>query len=313
MDNSKEVREFLVSRRARVTPEQVGLPSGGKRRVAGLRRGEVAALADVSIEYYARIERGALAGASESVLDAVARALRLDEAEREHLFDLSRAANGQVVAVPRRKPKQWAARPGLQRALDAVTAGPAFVRNARMDLLALNDLGRAFYDEVLDGPGRGNLARYNFLDERSRVFYPEWDTAADISVSILRTEAGRDPGDKALQELIGELSTRSDEFRTRWGAHNVRRHGSGSKSFHHHLVGDLTLSYEGLELTSEPGLSFLIYTAEPGSASQESLQLLASWSATPAEEREPARPSGPRVVGQETAPEEVTKTAKEKH
>ncbi|MBT2548886.1 helix-turn-helix transcriptional regulator [Arthrobacter sp. ISL-65] len=280
MDNRNEVRDFLTSRRAKLTPAQAGLPDGGNRRVAGLRRGEVAMLADTSIEYYSKIERGNLAGVSDSVLDAVARALQLDEAEREHLFDLARAANGAAIAVPRRKPKQWAARPGLQLALDAITASPAFVRNGRMDILAVNPFGSAFYDEVLDGPGRGNLARYNFLDERSHVFYPDWDAAADISVSILRTEAGRDPRDKQLHDLIGELSTRSNEFRTRWGAHNVRRHGSGTKNFHHHVVGKLTLSYEGLELTAEPGLSFLIYTAEPGSPSHERLQLLASWAAT---------------------------------
>lgn len=279
MENRNEVREFLISRRAKLTPAQAGLAPGANRRVAGLRRGEVAALADVSVEYYARIERGALSGVSDSVLHAVARALQLDDAETEHLFDLARNANGQAMPLPRRTPKQWSARPGLQRALDAITAGPAFVRNGRMDLLAVNALGRAFYDEVLDGPGTANLARYTFLDERSRDFYPDWEAACDISVSILRTEAGRDPRDKQLHDLIGELSTRSEDFRTRWGAHDVRRHGSGTKRFHHHLVGDLTLSYEGLELTAEPGLSFLIYTAEPGSPTDERLQLLASWSA----------------------------------
>ncbi|MGK9148508.1 helix-turn-helix transcriptional regulator [Plantibacter flavus] len=280
MENRSEVREFLTSRRAKLTPEQAGIAPGMNRRVSGLRRGEVAALADVSIEYYARIERGALAGVSEAVLHAVSRALHLDDAEREHLFDLARAANGQAAPVPRHKPRQWAARPGLQRALDAVTAGPAFVRNGRMDLLAVNPLGAAFYDEVLDGPARRNLARYNFLDERSRSFYPDWGAACDISVSILRTEAGRDPRDKQLHDLIGELSTRSEDFRTRWGAHDVRRHGSGTKHFHHHIVGALTLSYEGLELTAEPGLSFLIYTAESGSPSEERIQLLANWAAT---------------------------------
>jgi hypothetical protein len=149
-----------------------------------------------------------------------------------------------------------------------------------MDILAANDLGRAFYDQVFDGPGQGNLARFNFLDERSREFYPHWEAAADVCVAILRTEAGRNPDDRNLHDLIGELSTRSDAFRTRWGAHNVRRHGSGTKDFHHHVVGHLTLTYEGLELTAEPGLSFLIYTAEPGSPSAERLALLASWAAT---------------------------------
>ncbi|MDL9978305.1 helix-turn-helix transcriptional regulator [Microbacterium sp. ASV49] len=280
MDNRNEVREFLTTRRANVSPEQAGLTAGSNRRVAGLRRGEVAMLADVSVEYYAKIERGDIAGVSEIVLDSIARALQLDDAEREHLFDLARTANGPALVVPRRSPKKWTTRPGLQVALDAITAGPAFVRNGRMDILATNALGRAFYDQVFDGPGQGNLARFNFLDERSHEFYPDWAAASDISVAILRTEAGRDPRDKKLHDLIGELSTRSDEFRTRWGAHNVRRHGAGTKHFHHHEVGDLTLSYEGMDLTAEPGLSFLIYTAEPGSASEERLRLLASWAAT---------------------------------
>lgn len=254
-------------------------------------------LADVSIEYYSRLERGNIGGVSDSVLNAIARALQLDEAEREHLFDLARAANGSTTAVPRRKPKQWTPRPGLQLALDAITAGPAFVRNGRMEVLATNSLGRAFYDHVLDGPGRGNLARFNFLDERSRTFYPDWEAAADVSVAILRIEVGRDPRDKQLHDLIGELSTMSEDFRTRWGAHNVRRHGSGTKNFHHHIVGDLTLTYEGLELTAEPGLSLLIYTAEPGSPSQERLALLASWAATD-QQLEPAQSTYQRPTTQ---------------
>lgn len=280
MDNRNEVREFLMSRRARLNPEQAGLMASGNRRVTGLRRNEVATLADVSVEYYAKIERGNLAGVSDGVLEALARALQLDDAEREHLFDLARIAHGGAEPVRRRASKKWVARPSLLRALEVITDGPAFVRNARMDVLATNALGAAFYDHVFDGPGQGNLARFGFLDERSRDFYPDWEVAADISVAILRTEAGRDPRDKQLHDLIGELSTRSDDFRTRWGAHNVRRHGAGTKHFHHHLVGDLTLSYEGLELTAEPGLSFLIYTAELGSESQERLDLLASWSVT---------------------------------
>lgn len=280
VDNRNEVREFLMSRRARVTPQQAGLAVTGNRRVTGLRRNEVAALAAVSVEYYAKIERGNLSGVSDAVLDALAVALQLDDAEREHLFDLSRIANGAVRAVRKPKSQNWVARESLTRALAVITEGPAFVRNGRMDILATNALGRAFYDHVFDGPGRGNLARFCFLDERAKDFYPGWDAAANVTVSILRTEAGRDPEDKRLHDLVGELSTRSTAFRIRWGSHNVRRHGSGTKSFHHHEVGEFTLTYEGLELTAEPGLSLLIYTAEPGSASEERLRLLASWAAT---------------------------------
>lgn len=290
MDNRGEVREFLMSRRARLSPEQAGLTVSGTRRVAGLRRSEVAMLADVSIEYYAKIERGNLTGVSDSVLDAITRALQLDDAEREHMFHLARAAHGGAEPVRRRRASQWTPRPSLLRALEVITDGPAFVRNGRLDILVTNPLGRAFYDHVLEGPGQGNLARFCFLDERAKEFYPDWATAADITVSILRREAGRDPRDKQLHDLIGELSTRCDAFRTRWGAHNVRRHGSGTKNFHHHLVGDLTLTYEGLELTAEPGLSFLIYTAEPGSPSQERMNLLASWAASTPNHDDAAHP-----------------------
>jgi transcriptional regulator with XRE-family HTH domain len=283
VDNRSEVREFLVSRRAKVTPEQAGLPGGSNRRVPGLRRSEVALLAGVSIEYYAKLERGALAGVSAGVLDAIARALRLDDAERAHLFDLAQAADGSSAFVrPRRRAaRQWTPHPTLQWTLDAITEGPAFVRNGRLDLLAVNRLARAFYADVYDDPQRpANLARFCFLDPDAHRFYPDWDLVADMTVAILRTEAGRDPRDKELHNLIGELSTRSDEFRTRWGAHNVRHHGTGTKQFRHPVVGDLTLAYEGLEMAAEPGLTLTIYAAEPGSASEEGLRLLASWAAS---------------------------------
>ncbi|MER6746586.1 helix-turn-helix transcriptional regulator [Streptomyces fungicidicus] len=284
MDNQQEVREFLTSRRAKITPEQAGLPSGTRRRVPGLRRSEVAALADMSVEYYAKLERGSLAGASPAVLEAVARALRLDDAERAHLLHLAQAADGSdALTRPRRRrsARQWTPHRSLRWTLDAITAGPAFVRNGRMDILGTNALGRAFYSDVYANPhNQANLARFTFLDPVSRRFYPDWDLAADVTVAILRTEAGRNPHDKDLHDLVGELSTRSDGFRTRWGAHNVRHHGTGTKNFHHEAVGDLTLAYEGLEMAAEPGLTVTIYTAEPGSPSEEGLRLLASWSAT---------------------------------
>ncbi|MGV9290173.1 helix-turn-helix transcriptional regulator [Streptomyces sp. NPDC003719] len=284
MDNQQEVREFLTSRRAKITPEQAGLPSGTRRRVPGLRRSEVAALADMSVEYYAKLERGNLAGASPAVLESVARALRLDDAERAHLLHLAQAADGSdaLVRPRRRRPaRQWAPHRSLQWTLDAITAGPAFVRNGRMDILGTNALARAFYSDVYANPhNQANLARFTFLDPASRRFYPEWGPAADVTVAILRTEAGRNPHDKELHDLVGELSTRSDDFRTRWGAHNVRHHGTGTKHFHHEAVGRITLAYEGLEMAAEPGLTVTIYTAEPGSPSGEALRLLASWAAT---------------------------------
>ncbi|GAB2869568.1 helix-turn-helix transcriptional regulator [Streptomyces mayteni] len=283
MGNREDAREFLTSRRAKITPEQAGLPSGGRRRVPGLRRSEVAALADMSVEYYAKLERGNLAGVSPTVLEAVARALHLDDAERAHLLRLAQAADGSdaLTRTRRRATRQWTPHRSLQWALDAITAAPAFVRNGRMDLLAANPLGHAFYRDVYASPdNQANLARFHFLDPAARRFYPDWDRAADVAVAILRTEAGRDPRDKGLHDLVGELSTRSDEFRTRWGAHDVRHHGTGTKRFHHQIVGELTLAYEGLELAAEPGLTLTIYTAEPGSSSEEALRLLASWAAS---------------------------------
>ncbi|MEV5696444.1 MULTISPECIES: helix-turn-helix transcriptional regulator [Streptomyces violaceoruber group] len=284
MDNSEEVREFLTSRRAKITPAQAGLPPGSRRRVPGLRRSEVAALADVSVEYYSKLERGNLAGVSPSVLEALARALQLDDAERAHLVNLAQVADGSdVLTRPRRRrtKEQWKPHRSLQWVLDAVTAGPAFVRNGRMDVLAANQLFRAFYTDLYAAPGnQQNLARFTFLDPAARRFYPDWDSFADITVAIVRTEGGRNPHDKDLHDLVGELSTRSDAFRTRWGAHNVRHHGTGTKHFHHPAVGDLTLAFEGLGMAAVPGLTLTIYTAEPGSSSEEGLRLLATWAAT---------------------------------
>ena len=282
VDNRNEVREFLISRRAKITPEQAGLPHAGQRRVPGLRRSEVAALAGVSVEYYAKIERGSLGGASAGVLDSVARALQLDDAERAHLFDLARAADGTAGVVrPRRPSKQRAVRAGLQWTLDSITAAPAIVGNNRSDLIAANHLGRALYADLYTDPTTPpNFARFAFLDSAAHRFYPDWNVAADITVANLRTAAGQDPHDKGLHDLVGELSTRSEEFRRRWGAHNVRTHGAGTKHFHHHIVGDLALAYESLDLRAEPGLTMTIYTAEPGSPTAESLSLLASWAAT---------------------------------
>jgi transcriptional regulator with XRE-family HTH domain len=297
VDNRAEVREFLISRRAKVTPEQVGLPAAGRRRVPGLRRSEVAALAGVSIEYYSKLERGALAGVSAGGLDAIARALRLDPAERAHLFHLAQAADGSSALLrPRRGPtKRWVARPSLQWTLDAMTTAPAIVGNGRMDLLATNHLGRALYSDLCNHPTTPpNFARFAFLDSASRRFYPDWDLAADTAVANLRTAAGRDPHDKELHDLVGELSTRSDEFRRRWSAHDVRVHGTGVKYFHHHVVGDLTLAYETVDFRAEPELSMTIFTAEPGSPTEQALALLASWAASQDTDSPTQRAQSPR-------------------
>ena len=280
MDNRSEVREFLTTRRAKVTPRDVGLPEVGQRRVPGLRRGEVASLAGVSVEYYAKLERGALAGVSASILDAIARALQLDDAERTHLLHLAQAADGStaILRPTRRSRRMWTPHPTLQWVLGAIT-GPAIVRNGRMDLLATNELGHAMHASLYDhAPGAvPNFARYTFLDEDARRFYPDWDTAAHTCVAILRTEAGRDPHDPRMHDLIGELSTRSNEFRRRWSSHDVRLHGAGTKRFHHTAVGVMDLAYESMDMLSDPGLTLTIYAAEPASRTAEALALLASW------------------------------------
>jgi transcriptional regulator with XRE-family HTH domain len=279
VDNRAEIRDFLATRRARITPGQAGLPpGGGRRRVPGLRREEVAVLAGVSTEWYARLEKGHIAGVSEDVLDAVARALQLNEAERDHLYDLARAAR--PVREPARRTKPTLP-PSVHWLLDSMTTAAAFVRNGRLDVLAINPLGRALYAPVFDDPQRpANLARFNFLDPRSEEFYPDWDGAADTSVALLRTEAGRDPRNRELTDLVGELATRSDAFRTRWAAHDVRLHRSGTKHFQHPVVGRLDLAFDALQLPAQPGLTLTAYTAEPGTPSADALALLASWSAT---------------------------------
>jgi transcriptional regulator with XRE-family HTH domain len=284
-----DIAEFLTTRRAKVTPAQAGLPTYGRRRVKGLRREEVASLAGVSVEYYKRLERGNVSGVSELVLEGLARALQLDEAERAHLFDLARAAS--PVAPKRARPIKHKIRPVVQRILDQITA-PATVRNARLDYIGANPLGRALYAPVFDSREQpANSARFTFLDPAATDFYPDWERVATELVAHLRSEAGRNPYDRQLSDLVGELSTRSDEFRVRWAAHNVRFHHTGTKHIRHPVVGELDLSYETMELSADDGLTVAIFTAEPGSASQQALDLLASWTAMPV-------PTERRVLGE---------------
>jgi len=280
MNNRSEVRDFLVSRRAKVGPEQVGLADDGRaRRVAGLRRNEVAELAGVSVEYYTQLERGNLRGASESVLDALGRALLLDDAERSHLFDLARAANS--TAVARRRPAGQRVRPAIQAILDSQLS-PAWVSNTLGDVVATNALGRAYLSPLFDAPARPvNTARFRFLNPRAVDYYLDWEQTAADTVAGLRSRAGRNPHDQALINLIGELCTQSTEFSARWAEHDVRHHRTGRKRVHHPVVGELSLSYEALELPSDAGLVLYIFTAEPGSPDANALALLASWATAP--------------------------------
>ncbi|HEY3549269.1 MAG TPA: helix-turn-helix transcriptional regulator [Propionicimonas sp.] len=282
-DSRAELGDFLRTRRARLGPADVGLPvyTGG-RRVPGLRREEVALLAGMSVEYYTRIERGSFSGISESVLDGISHALRLDEAEQSHLRAL--AGTPAHASRQRRRPTQQRVRSALQRVLDAMPLTPAFILSSRSDILATNGLGRALSQPLYESQGeRVNHARFLFLDRRSAEFWRDWATIADQTVATLRAEAGRNPFDRDLTGLVGELATRSEEFRARWATHNVRLHTSGTKRIHHPLVGDLDLPFETIPLPADPGQSLLIYTPEPRSRTQEALDLLASWSADPDE------------------------------
>jgi transcriptional regulator with XRE-family HTH domain len=280
MNASNDLAEFLITRRARVTPEQAGLPSYGARRVPGLRREEVASLAGVSVEYYRRLERGNANGVSDSVLDALASALQLDDAERAHLLDLALATS--PIAPKRRRPAAQRIRPSIQRVLDTISA-PAIVRNNRVDYLDANPLGRTLYAPLFDSREQpANSARFTFLDPAARAIYLDWEHVAKDLVGHLRSEAGRNPYDRGLSDLVGELSTRSPEFRTWWAAHNVRYHHTGTKRIHHPVVGEMQLSYEVMELTADDGMTISIHGAEPDSRSAQALDVLASWAATPA-------------------------------
>lgn len=283
MDTANDLREFLTTRRARLTPEQIGLPDfGGRRRVPGLRREEVALVAGMSVEYYVRLERGNAKGVSEAVLEGVSRALQLDDAERTHLYDLVRAANDGAHPPRRRgrsRPQQVGA--NLQQLIDAMHNVPGYVQNGRLDVLAINHIGEALFSEMFVQLQRPvNFGRFIFLEERSRQLLPDWDVAAQQTVALMRAEAGRSPHDRVLSDLVGELSTNSREFASLWASHDVREHRTGKKRFTHSVVGQLELAYEAMDLASARGLQLIAYSAEPDSPSEDALRLLATWVAS---------------------------------
>lgn len=280
MDNRAEIRDFLASRRAKITPAEAGLtPTGTVRRVPGLRREEVAQLAGVSVDYYTRLERGRTEGVSESVLDAIARTLRLDDAERTYLFDLAkpssaRARSGRPLPVQR-------VRPGVYQLLEAMETIPAVVQGRNMNILATNRMGRALYADFDSRPVRErNWARFVYFDPAAADLFRNWEQPANDCVAMLRFYAGRFPGDKQLAQLIGELSMHSEYFRRKWADYNVRSHNTGTKQFHHPLVGDLDLQYEAMPVAEDQDQMLVTYTAEPASPSAERLALLTSWTAT---------------------------------
>jgi transcriptional regulator with XRE-family HTH domain len=283
MGSRDDIREFLTTRRARLTPDQAGLPQfGGRRRVPGLRREEVALLAGMSTEYYVRLERGHATGVSESILDGISRALHLDAAEHKHLRQLVRTANeGANTRRQRKSSPQQQVRPAVQQTIDAMTTVPVIVQNGRLDVVAANRLGLALFAPLFEtSQYSGNFARYVFLHPHAADFYRDWSDATEQLVALLRSEAGRAPYDRSLTDLIGELSVGSSDFRELWAAHDVRDHETGSKRIHHPIVGDLDLTYEALDVTSTRGLQLIAFTAQPGTPSHDGLQLLANWAMT---------------------------------
>ncbi|MGW2210013.1 helix-turn-helix domain-containing protein [Streptomyces sp. NPDC001781] len=274
-ESNVELREFLRSRRARIQPAEAGLQApAGRRRVPGLRREEVARLAGVSVDYYVRLERGRTPNASTVVLDAVARALRLDPTERAHLFDLARSRPG--ADRPRPQPPQRV-RPGLLRLLETWTGTPAMIVGHRTDVLAANALAKALYTDFDALPHRRrNLVRLAFLDPAARHLLPDWESAARGLVAALRRYAARHPHDARLNELVGELSVRDEDFRRWWAGHDVHTHTHGTKRYRHPLVGDLVLRYETLALTDDPDQLLYLCTTESGSPSERALATLAA-------------------------------------
>lgn len=287
-DSAATIRDFLVSRRAKLVPEQVGLPAGGRRRVPGLRREEVASLAGVSTEWYVRLEKGHIAGVSEEVLEAVARALQLGDDERLYLFDLASAAK--PVSRVRARRRDQVLEPAMQWLLDSMTLSAGFVRNGRLDIVASNALGRALHGSMFASPttrehGRANFARFHFLDPSALDFFVDWEAGAATTVALLRAEAGREPNDQVLQQLVGELSTLSPDFCRLWASHDIRIKHDGIKRIQHPVVGYLELTYQSLQLPTVPRAAheLSVYTARPASPHEEQLRLLSSWAATTTE------------------------------
>ncbi|BAK36808.1 putative DNA-binding protein [Microlunatus phosphovorus NM-1] len=282
----ENVRDFLSTRRAKITPDMAGLPTGSDvRRVPGLRREEVAILSGVSVDYYTRIEKGDLTGVSDEVLDAVARALHMTDDETAYLYDLARAVRRPARARKRAKPSSTVPRQA-QLLIDSMNTTPVIAHNGCLDILAANPLGRALFSVVYDSPTRRsaaappNLASFVFLDPAAGEFYADLDDTAATVVRMLRAQAATTPHESRLTALVGELSTRSEDFRIRWGAHDVGKHRAGSKALHHREVGDLVLGFEELTLDSSPSIALSAYIAEPASPTAERLQLLAALALT---------------------------------
>jgi transcriptional regulator with XRE-family HTH domain len=274
-----ELGAFLMARRQEIDPADLGLPQTGRRRVKGLRREEVAQQAAISTDYYARIEQGRRP-VSENVLDAIAEVLRLTPQQRAYVFNLARSAAVKTDPRTRRGVKRPSVSPTVQALIDAMITAPVVVQNRCFDIVATNVLGRALFASAIEGSSRPNMARFAFLEPSAQDFFADWEQIADATVAALRLQASTSPHRRELTDLVGELAVGSDAFRTRWAAHKVRSYGRGSKRFNHPIVGSLELSFEALELP-DAGLTLFGYVAEAGSRSEQQLQLLADWTASP--------------------------------
>ncbi len=279
MSSATDLRDFLKARRSRLTPEDIGLPTdGGLRRVAGLRREEVAQAAAISVDYYTRMEQGRVSAVSTEILESLARALRLDEEETRHLHRLVGAPSRSGHRRSADQERKQIVRPALRSLLDSLTGQPALLMGRAMSVLALNRAAAALLGDFGDLPPTDrNIAKATFLDRNSRDLYANWEECARENVGHLRLEAGRYPADPLLTSVVGELAVKSPEFCSLWADNRMWGNASGTKDFHHPVVGDMRLSCETLRVAGDPRQTLVVYSAKPGSASADALRLLLDW------------------------------------
>ncbi|MYV54600.1 helix-turn-helix transcriptional regulator [Streptomyces sp. SID3212] len=276
-----QIGDFLRARRDQVRPEQVGLRDSGRRRVPGLRRDELAMLAGISTEYYTRLEQGRDQNPSAQVLDAVARALNLDDDARTHLHQLATPAPVRP-RVPRRPER---VRPSMLQLIDSWQGTPAFVQGPHLDIMASNAIARALSPVFTPGT---NLLRATILDPAMHALIPDWEVKVETLIAGLRSTVGPEVEDPRLMALVGELAVKSPAFARIWSRHDVRPlSGGGTHHMRHPAVGELELAYDKFAVNGTDGLTLVIYHAEPGSSTEQSLALLSTLAADITPDRQP--------------------------